>query len=122
MDDSTIPIEADLWHSLNFEKGCYIGQEVIARIKWRGKVNWHLIGLIVDGNELPLKGDKLSVNGKNIGRITSSTYSPALKSIIALGYIRREYKDYRDKVNLNLENDIQTTAQISDKTFYNNFI
>ena len=49
MDETNIPIEAGLWDALDFDKGCYVGQEVVARIKWRGHVNWHLMGFECKG-------------------------------------------------------------------------
>lgn len=93
MGENTIPIEAGLWNALSFEKGCYIGQEVIARIKWRGHVNWHLVGFGIEDKRTPAKDDKVFRDGREIGYITSSAFSPALNKVIALGYIRREFKD-----------------------------
>ncbi len=91
MDEETIPIEAGIWDALNFEKGCYVGQEVIARIKWRGHVNRHLSGLIPAGGRVPERGADVISGGKKIGRVTSGAFSPALGKPIALGYVRREF-------------------------------
>ncbi len=93
MDESNIPIEAGLWNALDFEKGCYVGQEVIARIKWRGHINWRLVGLVVEGDKLPERGNEMFIGKKRVGRITSSAFSPFLNKPIALGYVRREFKE-----------------------------
>lgn len=92
-DESTIPIEAGLWNALNFEKGCYVGQEVIARIKWRGRVNWHLAGIEIDYDKVPLENDIIYKNDKKVGRVTSSVYSHILGKPICLAFLRREHKD-----------------------------
>ncbi|MSO22786.1 MAG: aminomethyl transferase family protein [Acidobacteria bacterium] len=91
MDDNTLPIEAGLEKdAISFNKGCYIGQESVARITYRGHVNRKLAGLSLS-NSLPAsKGDKISKDGQEVGWVTSSAYSPNLKIAIALGYLRRE--------------------------------
>ena len=100
MDDDTIPIEAGIWDALNFEKGCYVGQEVIARIKWRGHVNRHLLGFISDGDRVPERGSEVFLGEKKIGRITSSGFSLSLGKPIALGYVRREFKEPGTRVEI----------------------
>lgn len=98
MNDSTIPIEAGLWDGLNFEKGCYIGQEVIARIKWRGRVNRHLVGLEIEGETTADSQDKIYNEEKVIGFVTSSVYSYGRNKIICMAYIRREFKEPQTEV------------------------
>ncbi len=98
MDSSTIPIEAGIWNALDFEKGCYVGQEVIARIRWRGRVNWHLACFAAKEGTDMFPGDELSVDGKKVGRITSSAYSPLCGKNIALGYVRKEFRDFTDEL------------------------
>ena len=73
---------------IDYEKGCYIGQEVVAKIKYIGHVNRHLIGLKFEGEKIPEADAKVSSQGRDSGRITSSVYSPRLGSAIALGYVR----------------------------------
>ena len=124
MDISTIPIEAGIWDALDFEKGCYVGQEVIARIKWRGRVNWHLAYFEAqqDGSTLP--GDTLWVKEKKVGRITSSTYSPTLGKNISIGYIRREFCDFREEISVGGEHyadKTPNTVKITEKPFYSRF-
>ncbi len=94
MTEATIPIEAGIEHAISYEKGCYVGQEVVARIHWRGHVNWHLRGLVVESAVPPPPGaDVVDEGDKRVGRVTSSTLSPALGKAVALGYVRRERAD-----------------------------
>lgn len=93
MDEDTIPIEAGIWDALSFEKGCYIGQEVVARIKWRGHVNRHLMGIVPEGEGVIGVGDEIFSGDKKIGAVTSVSYSPALGRDTALGYVRREHRE-----------------------------
>ena len=117
MDENNIPIEAGLWDALNFEKGCYVGQEVVARIKWRGHVNWHLLGFECEGELTPDIGTEIFSGERKIGRITSSAVSPSLNKPISLGYIRREFKDPGTEVEINVNNSLQK-AQVTDLPFY----
>lgn len=124
MDISTIPIEAGIWNALDFEKGCYVGQEVIARIKWRGRVNWHLAYFAAQQDGCASPGDMLWVKEKKVGRITSSTYSPTLGKNIAIGYIRREFRDFRGEITARGEqcaDKIPNTLKIMEKPFYRRF-
>lgn len=90
MTEETIPVEANLEAALSYTKGCYIGQEVIARIEARGHVNRKLVGLLLDGSRLPESGAKIVSPQREVGWITSAAYSPARQQNIALGYVRRE--------------------------------
>jgi folate-binding protein YgfZ len=90
MTEETIPVEANLEDALSYTKGCYIGQEVIARIEARGHVNRKLAGLLLSGERLPEPGAKIVSPQREVGWITSAAYSPARQQNIALGYVRRE--------------------------------
>jgi glycine cleavage system T protein len=91
MDESNFLQEVGLEdRAASFNKGCYIGQETVVRIAHRGHVNWRLVGLVVEGAEVPKAGTELQHEGRQVGRITSAVHSPALKRPIALGYVRRE--------------------------------
>jgi folate-binding protein YgfZ len=90
MTDDTIPIEANLEHAISYTKGCYIGQEVIARLEARGHVNRKLVGLLLRGAVLPKDGATIVAADREVGWVTSATYSPARQQNIALGYVRRE--------------------------------
>ncbi|MDE2980774.1 MAG: hypothetical protein OXU74_06215 [Gemmatimonadota bacterium] len=92
MDDGTIPVEAGLVDvAFDHDKGCYTGQEVIVRIRHRGRVNWHLRALRF-GDVAARPGDQLFEAGgtKVRGRVTSVADSPRFGQVIGLGYVRRE--------------------------------
>jgi folate-binding protein YgfZ len=92
MDDSNVVIETNLDDAVSFTKGCYIGQEIIIRIKHRGHVAKKLTGLLIQTKSPIADGTVItSMDGKDIGRVTSSSYSPRLDSVIALGYVRYEH-------------------------------
>jgi folate-binding protein YgfZ len=70
-------------------KGCYVGQEIVARIETYGSVNKKLVGLLVEGDDVPQPGDAVVHGGEPVGRITSACRSPRLRRPIALGYVKR---------------------------------
>lgn len=91
LTDAVFPLEAELDHAIDFEKGCYIGQEIVARMKYRGHPNRLLRGVEIHA-EKPVPQNSSIVDGeKKIGWITSSSYSPTLEKHIALGYLRMVY-------------------------------
>ncbi|MEZ4591805.1 MAG: glycine cleavage T C-terminal barrel domain-containing protein [Chloroflexota bacterium] len=84
-----IPLEANLWGDVSFNKGCYIGQEIIARMESRGKLAKKLVQLSADG---PLEaGSELQANGKNAGTVTSTAVGP--HGTIGLGYVKTAVLD-----------------------------
>jgi folate-binding protein YgfZ len=93
MDETNIVTEAGLDDAVSYTKGCYTGQEIIARIHWRGHVARKLTGLFfdVEGNIERDAKLRTEADGKEIGRITSATFSPRLKRTIALGYVKYDY-------------------------------
>ncbi|MEJ7624869.1 MAG: glycine cleavage T C-terminal barrel domain-containing protein [Pyrinomonadaceae bacterium] len=95
MDETTIVPEVGLGGLISYNKGCYIGQEIIARIHFRGHVAKRLTGLRSEPGAVAtglLPGAELSTpDGKNAGRITSVTFSKKLETTIALGYVRYGY-------------------------------
>jgi glycine cleavage system T protein len=90
MTEATIPIEANLQSAISYTKGCYVGQEVIARIDARGHVNRQLVGLLLGDAGLPEAGARIYSPEREVGWITSATQSPTMQQTIALGYVRRE--------------------------------
>ena len=82
------PWEAGLDRAIHLNKGCYVGQEVIARLDTYAKVKQHLMGLILSGDALPAPDTPLLVEGREVGKITSATHSPLQGQNIALAYIR----------------------------------
>ena len=92
MDESSVVTETNLDDAVSFTKGCYIGQEIIVRIRHRGHVAKKLTGLLFDGDVECENGARiLSTDRKEIGRVTSFTFSPQLKRPIALGYVKYDY-------------------------------
>ena len=91
VDETLIFPETRLEQLVSFTKGCYIGQEVVARVKYRGHINRGLAGLVLEGNRIPAAGARVVAEGKDIGRVTSAVRSYALGQPIALGYVRREH-------------------------------
>ena len=89
--EDNLLLEVGLDHAVSFIKGCYLGQEVVERIRSRGHVNKRLCGLLLDGEAAAEAGDGIQVDGKEIGRVTSSVVSPRLKRPIALGYVNKEF-------------------------------
>jgi folate-binding protein YgfZ len=93
MDETNLASECGIEsRAISYQKGCYIGQEVLNRIHSFGHVNRELRGLrlAADLKSLPARGDKLFQGEKEAGYITSAVISPALNCGVALGYVRRE--------------------------------
>jgi folate-binding protein YgfZ len=88
MDEKTIPLEAHLQRAIHYQKGCYIGQEVIARATFRGHVNRQLVGLRF-GETTPAARTELFAGDRRVGWVTSAVHSPRLGAI-GLGYAHRD--------------------------------
>ena len=92
IDETTIPQEANLddLHAISYTKGCYTGQETVARVHFRGHVNKHLRGLVFENDDPAPRGAALGdVAGKPVGDVRSGATSPRLGAI-ALAMVRRE--------------------------------
>jgi folate-binding protein YgfZ len=89
--EDNLLLETGLDDHVSFTKGCYLGQEIVERVRSRGHVNKRLSGMLIDGAIPARHGDPIRVGEKPVGMITSSVYSPTLKRAIALGYIHRDY-------------------------------
>ena len=89
--DRDLPLETEQMRALSFTKGCYIGQEIVERIRSRGSVHRAFTGFLIEGS-LPAPGTKLEVDGKEVGEITSAASLPLGNGerTVALGYIRKE--------------------------------
>ncbi|HSS97951.1 MAG TPA: glycine cleavage T C-terminal barrel domain-containing protein [Terriglobales bacterium] len=86
-----LPQETEQTRALNFSKGCYVGQEIVERIRSRGAVHRTFTGFLLESNS-PAPGAKIQVDGKDVGEITSIATLPVHGSLqkVGLGYIRRE--------------------------------
>lgn len=90
ISDKNLPQEvARDAQAISFVKGCYLGQETVARIDALGHVNKTLVGIRFDQQTVPPMGLELSVSAQPAGHVTSATYSPRCHSALALGYLRR---------------------------------
>jgi folate-binding protein YgfZ len=102
MNEDTIPVEAGLeTRAISYDKGCYIGQETIARIKTYGHVNRQLIQCEVQGARLPERGEKIVADDREVGWVTSAANSMRLGKRLALGYVRREFATKGLKLKIN---------------------
>ena len=94
MDEETIPLEAGIEsRAISFTKGCYVGQEVIVRVLHRGhgRVARRLVGLRLDGDRAAVAGTTVRDGDREVGRVTSGAWSPALGRPIALAYVHRDF-------------------------------
>ncbi len=108
MDQKNILPETGLEHtSVSYNKGCYIGQEVIARIKTYGAPTFALMGLAVEGADLPPFDGVLQLGKKKIGTVKSSARSVTLNKIVALAYIHKEHRSP----------DVDLEVTIANKSF-----
>jgi len=119
MSEENFPPEARIEdRAVSYTKGCYLGQETIARIKTYGHVNRLLVGLLPETDAPIPRGAKLyhpdvtSVlrEHKEAGYVTSSVYSPALKRIIALGYVNRKIEEPGTRVTIGDDAPIHATV------------
>jgi folate-binding protein YgfZ len=92
LTEEIVPPEANLeGKAFSLSKGCYPGQEVVARMDTYGTVRRRLVGLLVESPTVPPTGAKLFSGDREVGWISSAAYSPSLKSPIALGFPLRDF-------------------------------
>ena len=91
--ENNLLLEVGIDDAVSFTKGCYLGQEIVERIRSRGHVNKKLCGLLLDGSSPAAAGDSIHADGKLVGTITSSVLSLQLDRPVALGYLGKEYWD-----------------------------
>jgi len=117
MDETNVVSETGLDDAISFTKGCYIGQEIIARIKYRGHVAKKLTGILFTGQVgITAQAKIRSVDDKEIGRVTSVVYSPRLKRSIALGYVKYDYLAAETEVKVVFE-DQELKAKVVELPF-----
>jgi folate-binding protein YgfZ len=117
MDTDTIPLEAGLEaNAISQSKGCYVGQEVVIRILHRGggRVVRKLVGWTADerssGDAVPGPGTPLSIDGKDIGRVTSAAWSPTLLRVVGLGYVHRDHAEPGTKLTVAFDPPLAATV------------
>jgi len=90
MDESNLLPETGLERTaVSDTKGCYLGQEIVARLATYGSASRKLMGVVFEGADQAQAGDEIRCRGEDVGRITSAGYSPALGRAVALGYLKR---------------------------------
>lgn len=82
--------ETGQMQAVSFTKGCYLGQEIVERVRSRGQVHRHLRGVRIEGSEVPEPGVKLTVEGKDAAELVSAGYSPALALVVGMAYVKTE--------------------------------
>ncbi len=110
IDQTTNPLEAGLGWITKLGKSEFVGQQALLKIKEEG-VTRKLVAITSDQKTFPRHGYNISVNGKNIGHVTSGTVSPINEKPIALGYVEKKYSDIGTKVNF-LIRDKEAPAEI----------
>ena len=117
LDDRIIPNEAVKDRAVSFNKGCYIGQEPVVMMEHRGRPNRLLSGLVIEGESLPERNAVIQLEGRDAGWITTAVRGQAVDGIIALGFVRRRFRESGGTLDVVL-NDGLACAEIVDLPFY----
>lgn len=104
------PQETRMDNAVSFQKGCYLGQETIARIDAQGHVNKFLTGITSESSLR--EGELVYKNGKEVGKVTSSVHSLLLNSPLALAYVRREFAKAGEPVEIGEKRTPGAVAQL----------
>jgi folate-binding protein YgfZ len=91
--EASLPQETQQMHAVSFTKGCYLGQEIVERIRAQGRVNKKLVRVEVEAAEAPAPGAKLTSAGSEAGEITSAVYSPECSKVLGLAIVRTPFAD-----------------------------
>lgn len=110
LDEATLALEVPDVMQIRVDQGCYVGQEVVARIVHRGHVNRYLRGLRIETEALPLRGETIRFEGVDVGMVTSAARSPMFGTI-ALGFVRR-HVEVGSQVHID-----RTTARVIELPF-----
>jgi aminomethyltransferase len=86
--ETSLPQETQQMHAVSFTKGCYLGQEIVERIRAQGRVNKKLMRVVLEGGEAPAAGTKTTVEGAE-AEVTSAVVSPDSGEVVALAYVRQ---------------------------------
>jgi len=86
--ETSLPQETQQMQAISFTKGCYLGQEIVERIRAQGRVNWKLVRVEIDGAEPVAAGTVLTSPSGDAGEVTSSVYSPRLGKVVAMARLR----------------------------------
>jgi folate-binding protein YgfZ len=86
--ETSLPQETQQMHAVSFNKGCYLGQEIVERIRAQGRVNRKLMRVVLEGVAAPAAGTKTMVDGAE-AEVTSAVVSPETGQVVALAYVRQ---------------------------------
>ena len=104
MDESNNPIECGLDDAISFDKGCYVGQEVVSKATYVGGVGRYLRPLLIaTDHSVPSGAQVLSDDGKSIGHVTSSAFSPAFGRTVALAFVKRTFAQPGQRLRIGFE-------------------
>lgn len=90
ISDRVLVHETQVLSAVHFSKGCYLGQEIVERVRSGGRVHRFLVPIRIEGEHAPARGAKITAGGREVGEVTSAVFSPALHQVAALGYVRRD--------------------------------
>lgn len=121
LDESVLPAEARMERAVSTTKGCYTGQEVVARMRTRGRLSHLLVGLRFQGvegtgGEAPGAAVRLERDGKVVGEVTSAVLSPELGAI-GLGYVRTELAEPDTRLRASAEGGAAADAVVAELPF-----
>jgi aminomethyltransferase len=85
-----IPHETQQLQAVSFTKGCYLGQEIVERVRSRGQVQKLLVSVELEGREVPEAGTPITLAGREVGRLTSPVFSPRRNCVLGFSVVRRE--------------------------------
>jgi folate-binding protein YgfZ len=114
--EENLLLETGLDSHVSFTKGCYLGQEIVERVRSRGHINRKLCGLLINSTAPAVRGDPIRADDKQVGAITSSVTSPRLGRAIALGYVHRDYWEPGTQVTISSSAGL-TTALVTTPPF-----
>lgn len=103
--------ETGLLQAVHFSKGCYLGQEIVERVRSRAQIHRHLKSIRIQGSAPVQAGTKLLKDGQSAAEITSSAFSPAWNAVAALGYVRTDASEPGTVLTLP-ETDPPVTAEV----------
>jgi folate-binding protein YgfZ len=106
VDETVLLPEIPIEHLVSYTKGCYIGQEVVVRIRDRGHVNRHLRGLLLEGERVPAAGATVLAAGQEIGQVTSAAWSFGRGRPVALGFVRRQHAEPGTPVAVRIDGSV----------------
>jgi folate-binding protein YgfZ len=102
-------------HAVNFSKGCYLGQEIVERVRSRAQIHRVLRPLEIEGAEPPTVGSKLKSGDADAGEIAGAAFSPALGKTVALAYVRSQFAEPGTELSVQ-ETSGDTTGRTSGRT------